>query len=103
MAYENPEETKEHIKNAAHAVGLTGIVAARFALFFMRRFSDDYNTYGYVYEWARRFASGKPETWMDSESLEAYKYACGVHDQEIATRNLEKIARKNSGFNEARQ
>lgn len=41
--------------------------------FFERRFGKDHPHDSYYEEWVQRFATGHPERFMDSKSLEIYK------------------------------
>lgn len=48
----------------------------KFVSFMLNRFHLDrknYTNYGYALEWANRFNSGKPETYMDNKSLRVYQ------------------------------
>jgi len=66
--------SESDLKKFGKEEGLSNEQNKVFAKFMRIRFPHERHSL-YVQEWANRFASGHPESYMDSQSLEAYKTA----------------------------
>ena len=65
-----------NIFKAAVRANLTIPIAGVFLEFFSKRFPDESdNITTYVDEWAQRFKSGHPESYMDGSSYSIYQQA----------------------------
>lgn len=82
MAYniKNPKEisyrknpyNEDELASFGRVKGLSYEQSLLFAKFMKRRFPREWDS-DYVEEWADRFKSGSPESYMDSKSLKIYK------------------------------
>ena len=61
-------KTKDKFMEVTEKVGLDRLSREKYAKFMIQRFSNDYTVESYAVEWALRFQSGHPETYMDAIS-----------------------------------